>query len=140
MKKLNSITRGFITNSSTISSLILLEKDTTMKQICDENIVKKMIETKFEQFTRDDLNITITYDVLNNFLERVKKEIPKCTKLLCDMLNKQSDKLPQYIELSIDISRGGDGLDIDQPEKYAMFFVLKYILSKQAINYDENLI
>jgi len=142
MKKLSSITYDFITNSSTISTLIIIDKNTTRNFVCNKNFIRNMIESKFDEYTKYVLLIT-EFDndrVIKEFLNNIKNRIFEYAEILCNILYTKQNRLPDYIKLTIDVEHNNQGLDIRYPEKYVLHFIVKYILTINAINYEENLV
>jgi len=134
--RIRSVSFGFVTNSSTYVTAVLVNKNDLIKKL--KNLTKEELEKKidkyFKEFVVNDLNIRED-KFWEEFLQKVKKSIFDVVKKLRKFTNKFKNSEFLCLESSCDIN--GNTIDVDRPEAYALWFILKYILNDIAVNKSE---
>jgi len=133
--RMKSVSFGFVTNSSTYVSIVLMNKNDLiekLKNITSEEI-KKIINENFEKFITKDLNIR-EREYYKKFLLEVEKSIYDVIKQIKNFAKsvKNTDTELLCIESSCDID--GNTIDILKPEAYALWFIIKYILKDNVVD------
>jgi len=128
MTKLISISKGFITNSSSLVYTINFDTYCSTQILCNKKYIKSKIEKHFNEFAKNDLHLDeyLQNTAYKEFLENVKNKIFEYAEKLCEIIDALADT---ELTISSEITRDGSTIDIDYPEDYAMFFIVKYVLS-----------
>ena len=134
---IKSVSYGFVTNSSSYVTTILVNRKKLLDKLnkLDEKTINEYIDKYFNDFIKNDVKIYYT-DIYEDFIAKVKKSIHNVTKRLQNFAKSKKDD--KYLIIESDCNIQGNGIDIDKPEPYALWFIIKYILSDIAESIDEN--
>jgi len=133
--KLKSVSFGFVTNSSTyVTTVIVRKKDLIEKlQKLNKNEIKKILNEKFKQFITEDLDICED-EFWSNFIQEVKKSVFEIIEDLKKFAATFKEKDVEFLCLESSCDINGNTIDTFTPEAYALWFVLKYILDDISVN------
>jgi len=122
---MKTFSTGFVTNSSTVVFTVAVKP----------SIVDKLEEVDLHSIVKDKYPDFADRYFYDEFADKVKSKIPEAFQHVLSIL--KTNKEEPYIVLKTECDVDGDGLDFYRPDIYALYFVLKEIVSKYADTVDE---
>jgi len=135
--KIKNVSVGFVTNSSTYVTTIVVNKEELRKKLnkLTNKEINKIVEEKFKDFLVKDLHINED-DIWKDFIKRVKLSIHKVINELKEFAEENKGNNKPYLVIRSNCSIDGSTINKDKPEAYALWFILKYILLNIALDTD----